>query len=584
MNKLTYIIEVLVVLVSTVVAYGQNNEYIAVDDYQRTINHSEKINTAPQLNDSSIDLPKIKFYIEPTFQEVTFETKPIKAAKLKIKEPLTKLYSGYVKAGLGLYTTPFLDAYYGSNRSKTKSWGINIRHFSSFTNLKNVGYNLFNDNKAKVFYKHFFKKSTFYTHINYERNKFHYYGFDANDTVNIPEDYRTSKLETKQIYQTLKYNAELKSMHNDSSKINHTTKFNYYYLNGRTGVNEHDFVIKSNVYKYIEKEEVGVDVSLSINQLTQKKISPINPSVMPLPGGSTISKYGNSIFKLNPFIKTRKGNLLAKVGVGIHTEITQVARFYFYPDLNVSYSLFNDILVPYAGLTGGMQKNTFNSFRSANPYIKENISSFYLNQNVAYRNSNQRINIFGGFKGSISSTLSFNLKAQFEKINNFAMFVNDTIYSYGNKFAVQYDSIDKTTLTAQLGYQLKEKIKLTLHGNYYNYSMLEEEYAWLKPNYVIGIAGVYDLANKIIARLNISVIGTRKTYSLKPVDGITATEGKYIYDLKPYVDANLGIEYRYNKRLSAFLNLNNITAKKYQQWTNYPVYSFNLLGGVTYSF
>jgi len=570
---------------ATISLYGQgNSEHIAVDDYQRTINRSEKISTHPQLNDSVIELPKIKYYIEPTYQEVTFETKPIKAAKLKIKEPLTKIYNGYVKAGLGLYTTPFLDAYYGSNRSKTNSWGINVKHFSSLTNLKNVGYNLFSDNEANVFYKHFFKKNTFYNHLNYERNKFHYYGFEANDSLRIPEDYRESELATKQLYQTIKYNAMLKSMHNDSAKINHTTDFDYYYLNGRTGINEHDFVIKSNIYKYLEREEVGADVSLSINHLTQENLQLINSTVTPLSGSQTGMKYGNSIFKLNPFIKTRRGNLLAKVGVGIHTEITHVARFYFYPDLNVSYSLFNDIFVPYAGLTGGMQKNTFNSFRLENPYVKENISTRHLNENVAYRNSNQRINIFGGFKGSISSTLSFNLKAQFEKIHNFVMFVNDTLYSYENKFAVEYDSIDKTTLSAQIGYQLKEKIKLSLHGEYYNYSMLEEEHAWYKPDFIVGVAGIYDLSNKIIARLNINVIGTRKAYSLKAIDDVTPIEGKYIYDLKPFVDVNLGLEYRYNKRLSAFLNLNNITGKKYQEWANYPVYSFNLLGGVTYSF
>ncbi len=581
MNLKTYLLTSFVILITIMSAYGQgNNEYIAVDDYQRTINRSEKISTAPQLNDSVIELPKIKFYIEPTYQEVTFETKPIKAAKLKIKEPLTKLYNGYVKAGLGLYTTPFLDAYYGSNRSKTKAWGINIKHFSSLTNLKNVGYNLFSDNEANVFYKHFFKKNTFYNNINYERNKFHYYGFDANDSLNIPEDYRTSKLETKQLYQTIKYNAMLKSMHKDSAKINHTTNFNYYYLNGRTGINEHDFVIKSNIYKYMEREEVGADVSLSVNHLTQSSLPNNVQTLLPVEA----KKYGNSIFKLNPFIKTRRGNLLAKVGVGVHTEFTHVTRFFFYPDLAVSYSLFNAIFVPYAGLTGGMQKNTFNSFRLENPYVLENISTRYLKETVAYRNSNQRINIYGGFKGSVSSTISFNLKAQFEKINNFAMFVNDTMYSYENKFAVRYDTIDKTTLSAQIGYQLKEKIKLSLHGEYYNYSMLEEEYAWLKPDFTVGISGIYDLSNKIIASLNVNVIGTRKTYSLRPIADVKPTEGKYIYDLKPFVDANLGLEYRYNKRLSAFLNLNNITGKKYQEWSNYPVYSFNLLGGVTYSF
>ena len=568
-------------LSSTLFAQG-NNEYIAVDEYQRTIAKSEKLNTQPQLSDSVIELSPIKFYIEPTYYEVTFETEPIKPARLKIKEPLEKLYRGYVKAGLGMYTMPYLDVYYGSTRSKLESWGINLKHHSSLTNLKGVGYNRFSDNYISGFHKHFLKKATINNKVSYSRNKYHYYGFDSNDTI-IPETYRTNSDTTKQVFQQINYEGLLKSMHKDSSKISHTTNLYYYYLNGLTGVEEHDVKIKSNIYKYIDREEVGADVSFVFNNLSQPLFSPIGSNVTLTPDSRF--KSNNSIFKLNPFIKTRRGNLLAKVGVGIHTEFTQTARFFFYPDLTVSYSLFNNIFVPYAGITGGMQQNSFDKFRKANPYVLENISTIHLQQTVGYRNTNQRINFYGGFKGSISSTVSFNLKAQFERLDNFAMFVNDTMYSYNNKFRVEYDSIDKTTISAQIGYQLQEKINLSLKGMLFNYSTLEEDYAWNQPNYIIALDGTYDLADKIIARLNITIVGERKTYSLLPVDGVTAnSDGKYIYDLKSYVDANLGVEYRYNKRLSAYLDLNNIAGKKYQVWNNYPVYSFNLMGGVTYSF
>ena len=59
---------------------------------------------------------------------------------------------------------------------------------------------------------------------------------------------------------------------------------------------------------------------------------------------------------------------------------------------------------------------------------------------------------------------------------------------------------------------------------------------------------------------------------------------RYIYKLKPFIDMNLGAEYRYNKKVSAFIQFNNFTAKKYQFWTNFPVQSINIMGGVTLSF
>ena len=47
---------------------------------------------------------------------------------------------------------------------------------------------------------------------------------------------------------------------------------------------------------------------------------------------------------------------------------------------------------------------------------------------------------------------------------------------------------------------------------------------------------------------------------------------------------NLGIEYRYNSKISAFIDFNNFTASKYQRWSNYPTQSINIIGGATISF
>jgi hypothetical protein len=53
-------------------------------------------------------------------------------------------------------------------------------------------------------------------------------------------------------------------------------------------------------------------------------------------------------------------------------------------------------------------------------------------------------------------------------------------------------------------------------------------------------------------------------------------------ELKGYVDANLGFEYRY-KQLSGFVQFNNIAAAKYQRWNYYPSQRFNFMIGLTYS-
>jgi outer membrane cobalamin receptor len=67
-------------------------------------------------------------------------------------------------------------------------------------------------------------------------------------------------------------------------------------------------------------------------------------------------------------------------------------------------------------------------------------------------------------------------------------------------------------------------------------------------------------------------------------DGILEDDGSYTVDLKGYLDANLNVEYRYTKRISAWVRLNNLLASNYQRWNMYPVQRFNAMLGATYSF
>ena len=54
--------------------------------------------------------------------------------------------------------------------------------------------------------------------------------------------------------------------------------------------------------------------------------------------------------------------------------------------------------------------------------------------------------------------------------------------------------------------------------------------------------------------------------------------------LKGGFDWSAGLEYRFFKRWSAFVNLNNLIAYRYYRWYDYPTYRFNVMAGITFSF
>ena len=197
----------------------------------------------------------------------------------------------------------------------------------------------------------------------------------------------------------------------------------------------------------------------------------------------------------------------------------------------------------------------------------------------------------------MSNKFTFNLSTSIEKLDDFYFFTPDTTSSYENKFTLTYDKLDRKTITGEITYQQDEKLKVLTKLELFSYSPSQEKYAWQKPNFIFTLGSVLDLSDKIIVKGDVFFIGSRNVFSyMEPTsngniindeDGNIALEvdsDRYIYKLKPFIDMNLSLEYRYNKKVSAFIQFNNFTARKYQYWNNFPVQSINIMGGVTISF
>ena len=560
---------------------GQNSThdtYLGIGTGRRTIAQTEKIQEMPRTIDSTVEISTVKYYLEPKKHETEFNAVPIKPAKLKIVEPLDKLYNGYVKGAAGTYIMPLLEVYFNSTRSKVSGWGVNGLHHSAFGNISNVGVSQFSENKIGGFYKYFLDKQDLKLNLDYKRDVFHYYGF-SQDSLIVPQEYIDNSDTTRQVYNLIEFSGDFKSRNigRDTSKLNYNGWLDYHFLNNVSGSSENYFLIGAEIGKFLKKEEFVASLEVDVNSLNQIQWENSNGT---WEEGESISST-NAIVKANPHIYSRGKNWKAKAGLSLQANIDYEAKFYFYPDLECSYSLFNDLFIPYLGITGGLQRNNLNLIRLINPFVADDSE---------IKNTNQRINLFGGIRGSVSNNMTFNLSAGFEKLNDMYFFVPDTVSSFENKFQLLYDNMDKTTFAGQLSYKKSEKLKIFAKGEFFFYSLSDDlNQAWQLPNYKFTFSGWYDLADKIIIKSSVFLVGSRATYSYsEPID-LDADEfelinNRYEYQLKPFIDMNLGVEYRYNKRISAFININNFTASKYQRWMNYPVQTINIFGGATFTF
>jgi hypothetical protein len=125
---------------------------------------------------------------------------------------------------------------------------------------------------------------------------------------------------------------------------------------------------------------------------------------------------------------------------------------------------------------------------------------------------------------------------------------------------------------------LNEKITAGANLEFNSYNTKNLEKALYIPTLVMGINGVYNISDKIYAKVDFMI--NTGANGIKYDDGINVE----YFTLKNYFDANLTIDYRYTKLLSLFASLNNIGFSQYFHYYQYPSYRFNAMIGGTLSF
>ena len=585
-----------VFLISTLLffpLYGQENNkteeiFLGIGSGNRKISKIQKSSISPNHTDSITIIDEVKYYLEPKQYQVSYNIENIKPARLKITANGDKLYRGYLKAGAGAYLSPLLEFNYASKRSRDESWGFKGGTNGSFANINGLGNTKYSDLSLGGYYQKFFMDYDLWSEFDYERNNYQFYGLDyedsqmydfygidSNDSL-MKESFREADSLFKQNYDLFDLHIKLNSLNigRDTNKLRIKSWIDFHHLNSNYDLSENHFLIGAHSGWLILDEEFLGTFELDINNVNAPETLTINADN--IIQSSNQKNRTSGIIRLNPHIYSRKNNLIVKAGLSVQANINDNTKFHIFPDLELSYSLFNNVFIPYGGWVGNVQRNTFNDIRLENPFISEDAN---------LQNTVQKSNLFAGVRGSLSSKFTFNLSASFQKFDSMYFFTPDNISSYGNKFQMTYDNLSQTSFMGEITYQDSEKLKVSAKGEYFIYDPSNELYAWQKPEFLITLSGLLDLSNKIIVKSDIYLVGQRKVFShYEPLILSELEDGKYVSSLKPLIDMNLSAEYRYNKKVSGFIQFNNFIGKKYQYWSNFPVQSINILGGVTFSF
>ena len=153
--------------------------------------------------------------------------------------------------------------------------------------------------------------------------------------------------------------------------------------------------------------------------------------------------------------------------------------------------------------------------------------------------------------------------------------------------AVVYDRVDVLDVSGELNYRQKEALSFTAGWTCTpTPPRCSRRRGTCRPTSSASEPR-YDLRSKLIVKVEAEFLGhgnARPTALPGPwSDGVPVGPSEQV-DLDGYLDLYLGLEYRYTKRLSVFLDMSNLSASKYERWYRYPVQRALVLGGATYSF
>jgi len=541
----------------TLPAFAQpgNNKVVIQGKFTPSVSDAQKMNSSPILHDTVYKVPEFSYNIMEKKVETPFKVSSIRPAKL-LGEPLNKLYSNYVAIGMGNYLSPFFEFYHSKLRSRNTKYGVHLKHFSSAGSINDYGFPAWSNNLVEVYGSKFWKKSVFDVSAKYKRDVTHYYGFKPTE---YPDSLLPKDVDIVQLFNLVSTDLHWYRYRLRKKEMDYDINLNYYFLQDYYNSLEHKITFDSRLDWYTDfiksakYERLGFEIE---NELYINDWEVYDGTSM-------------NMFTLKPFYKLEYGLLSLKVGVDMQIISYVNSNLYFYPRAELNLAAIPEVLYFNFSLTGGNYRNSLKLLTDENPFVNTTMQQEF---------TNRKYQINFGLGSSISKSVNFDIQLYYDKLERAPLFITDTNSTYNNQFTVVYEDYDRLNLQMDLAYRLHDRLSFLMRSNYYVYNMTTQLYAWHKPNYDFSLSANYNIQDKIFFKAEFITYGS----STVPV---WDEKGKLSpQTLKAWVDLNIGVEYRYRKKLGLFVNFNNVTASRYYRWYNYPSYKFNFMAGLSYIF
>lgn len=459
----------------------------------------------------------------------------------------TPAFGNYVRLGAGNYSSFLGEGYFGLNTLQNLALEGSVRHLSSGIGPVDGKNSAQADTRVKVTGKYLTDAFKLQADLGYDRNAYNFYGYSreyaAQSTFN-PDL-------IKQQLNTVSLRLGIENAKSESA-IDYSLRTGITNLRDRFNASEFDWGTNFNSSLGISDNVVAL---LSADAYVTQRSD-----------GSIVDN--RNVFRVKPTFKYTSPLLTVTAGINVANQTDKR------PGINDTraFPVINIDLVPvstihfFAGVDGDINRNTLRSFLSENKWLAPQ---------VLLVNTVKSLDIYGGSKGDLGGGFGYEGKVSFARYRNFATFNNSLPDT--SKFFVLYDGgVSRVlTISAQLGYTLKDRFRSSLKGEFFSYGLDRLEAAWGRPRIAATWTNSYTLNKKLFV--------TADLYYYEGIQNKNYASG-LTYTLKPIYDANLKIDYFLGQQISAFVSINNIIGQNYQRYLYYQSMGLNFLGGISYSF
>jgi hypothetical protein len=547
-----------------------------VGDRELYLREVDKPTDSPRAVDLGIERPVIDYAPIAKRTAPAPDVRNIAPIAVEMDAPLPRLYAGHARGGFGLYASPLLDIHIGDTRSRQGAWGLSLRHRSSAGATgkpDSIGVDEgWSKNAVNGYYRRFVDRSSVTASAFLERDAWGLHGLDLNATT----DGGFSAPQGRQTYGRMGAEFRLQNHERDSSKVHRNLSLSYSRLTlgvapAPGDAPEEEILKKPGRENLIEatgrihswrdgaRYDLGYEAHIMgsrLNAIGDTSNAAVNRST--------------ALVGVRPSVTKERGAYMIKAGAGLWVDARGAQAFHFYPMAEVRFRLLDDVFVPYGGVDGGMQRNALHDLVAQNPFLE---AGYHANPDASRGqlvNTNRALELYGGVRGKLTRDLAFNAQARTTRFREFQYWVNEAgTDSAGQRFSIAHDSLTVASVIGEATYRGQGPLELSARAEFHTYGTGDQPYAWYQPRTRISASGRWNLESLLFIDFGIEIVGARYAPTRVPFAtvgtgddpgpqtageavGAVFGDGQAIYarKLPAYTALDIGVEYRYNGRLS----------------------------------